>query len=122
METNNNYYEKSVAGKLGGDAKFVGFMNIVLGVINCLTISGIIGGIFMILTGMKAKDAGQRFQNYAAFGDEREEYLALESLGGYFKWMKILIIVTFALMILGFVFALLGGSLFNRPDNPEYYL
>ncbi len=122
MESNNNYFEKSVAGKLGSDAKFVGFMNIVLGVINCLTISGIIGGIFMILTGMKAKDAGQHFQNYAAFGDEREEYLALENLGNYFKWMKILIIVTFVLMILGFVFALLGGSLFNRPDNPEYYL
>ncbi len=122
MEDRNNYFEKSVAGKLGGDAKFVGILNIVIGVINILTISGLVNGIFMILSGMKAKEAGERFKNYAAFGDEREEYLALESLGGYFKWTKILIIVTIVLMIIGFIFAISAGSLFNRPDNPEYYL
>lgn len=122
MEDRNNYFEKSVAGKLGGDAKFVGILNIIIGVINILTISGLVNGIFMILSGMKAKEAGERFKNYAAFSDEREEYLALESLGGYFKWTKILIIVTIVIMIIGFIFAISAGSIFNRPDNPEYYL
>jgi hypothetical protein len=59
MET--DYRAKSIVSKLGADSKVVGVLNIVLGVLNCLTISGIISGVIMIITGMKAKEAGDPF-------------------------------------------------------------
>lgn len=109
----NNFYEKNIITKLGGDAKFVGILNIIIGVVNCLTLYGIITGVISIVTGMKAKDAGNHFQNFATYGDEQEEYRALESLGDYFKWMKITIIVGLVLMVLGFIVSLSLGGMKN---------
>lgn len=117
----NDYREKSIVSKLGSDSKLVGILNIVLGVINCLTISGIITGVIMIITGMKAKEAGDHFQNYSAFSDEAEEYRALESLGKYFRWMKISIIVTLVVVVVMIIISLMTGSMMKPRSNPYDY-
>ena len=118
-----NYREKSIVSKLGADSKFVGIMNIVLGVLNCLTISGIITGVIMIITGMRAKEAGDHFQNYSAFGDETEEFRALESLGKYFTWMKISIIVGIVLIVIFFLISFFMGSMIpSRSNSYDYSL
>lgn len=114
----NNYYEKNIIIKLGCDAKFVGLLNIIIGVLNCLSLYGIPSGVLTIITGMKAKDAGNHFQNYATYGDEAEEYRAIENLGNYFKWMKISIIVGIVIMAIVFIISLsAGGSLFKIPKG-----
>lgn len=117
----NDYREKSIISKLGADSKLVGILNIVLGVLNCLTISGIISGVIMIITGMKAKEAGDHFQNYSAFNDEAEEYRALESLGKYFRWMKISIIVTLVVVVVLVVISFMTGSMMRPRSNPYDY-
>ena len=117
----DNYREKSIVSRLGGDSKFVGIMNIVLGVLNCLTISGIISGVIMIITGMRAKEAGDHFQNYSALGDEAEEFRALESLGKYFTWMKISIIVSLVVIVIFFLISLFMGSLMPHRSNSYDY-
>jgi ABC-type glycerol-3-phosphate transport system permease component len=117
----NDYRAKSIISKLGADSKLVGILNIVLGVINCLTISGIISGVIMIITGMKAKEAGDHFQNFSAFSDEAEEYRGLESLGKYFRWMKISIIVSLVVVVVLIIISLMTGSMMKPRSNPYDY-
>jgi ABC-type glycerol-3-phosphate transport system permease component len=117
----NDYRAKSIVSKLGADSKVVGVLNIVLGVLNCLTISGIISGVIMIITGMKAKEAGDHFQNFSAFSDEAEEYRALESLGKYFRWMKISIIVSLVVIAVLVIISLMTGSMMKPRSHPYDY-
>ncbi|MBK7867609.1 MAG: DUF5362 domain-containing protein [Ignavibacteriales bacterium] len=116
----NDYLEKSAVSKLGSEAKTVGVLNIIVGVLNCLTITGIITGVLYIITGMKAREAGDRFQNYSAFNDEAEEFRALESLGKYFQWMKITIIVSLVVMIIAIILSLVVESPGLYPGNSTY--
>lgn len=116
-----DYRLKSVISTLGADSKMVGILNIVMGVINILTISGIINGVILIIIGMKAKETGDRFQNCLAYNDEVEEYRAIESLAKYFWWMKIFFISTIVVFVVFLILSLVTGSMMRPRSYPYDY-
>lgn len=107
-------------------AGFLGIVTIVSGALTCLgaiTTFGLslIPGIINIILGLKLNKVKGNIQDYLR-GNSYAINDTFDNMGSYFKIQGILMIVGFALAILGIIFfVIVGFSAFNGISNQMYY-
>ena len=114
---------------LGSWAGFLGTLSIIGGVLFCITIVGVLQGVFMILLGIKLRNARKHSAELAATQDPAADTgrlnMLLYELGGFFKLNGILIIIALVLGVVGVVVTIATGSfissLFNDLQGSFYY-
>ncbi len=90
-----------------GWLQLIGWANIILGALYCLTIVGIIIGWLPIWIGISCKSAGEAFKNAQATGDPNEIYRGNRNLATVIKIVGVLVIINIALLCLYLLAALL---------------
>jgi hypothetical protein len=87
---------------MAGDMKFVGLFMIIIGALECLTITGALVGIPLIFAGLRARESGDAYLAYAQ-GDYSALGRAFIGQASYFKIIKILMIIGLVLGALGII-------------------
>ena len=97
-------------GKTLGDMRFMGWVGLIYGIMNCLSIVGVIVGIPMIIAAHRFIEGINRFEYYRQDRSEAALQAGFAELGRSFRVMKILTIIHLSLMVgyIAFLF-LLGG-------------
>jgi hypothetical protein len=105
-----------------GDMKFVGIFQIILGALSCLSIFGAITGIPMLISGIRARESADAFENYQRHSDPNWLASAFRGQAAYFKMQKIVAIVTIVLVVLMIVFyaAIIGFVVHNGIRRPQF--
>jgi hypothetical protein len=91
---------------MAGDMKFLGILQIILGALYSLTIIGAAIGVPYIFAGMRLKNAGEGFVAYAGSAEAGRLKSALEDQAKFFRIIKILVIVSIVLTVVGVGFAI----------------
>jgi type III secretory pathway component EscU len=86
--------------KMTGNMSFVGTFLVVYGIINCLTIVGMIVGIPLIFAGIHLKNASEHFSFFQTTSESNSMKSGFEFQGKFFRLIKILIIISLVLMLL----------------------
>ncbi len=106
---------------------FVGVLMIIGGILNCLSIVGLIPGVIIIILGVKLTSAKKHCANLLEGGTEQGDGYdklngILDSLSGFFAIQGVLIIIGLILsvlmIIIGIVFAASLPALFDS-FNPD---
>ena len=82
------------------DMKFVGIFFIVGGALSCLSIIGALWGVPLIIMGLRAREAADRFDYFSRSNDKQSLKEGFELQGKFFKIYKILIIVGIVVTII----------------------
>lgn len=90
--------------KMTDDMKFVGMFQIIFGALACLSILGAITGIPMLISGIRARDSADAFNNYQQAGDSNWLARGFNGQAGYFKMQKLMAILTIVMVGLMMVF------------------
>jgi len=102
--------EASVMRQMNVDMKFVGMAQIVYGILCCLGIVYAIIGIPLIYMGIRAREASQRFEAYAVSKNSSDLHNGFERLGRMFRIIKIMMIVSWVVMGVGILIAIIAIS------------
>lgn len=93
-----------------GWVKFVGIINIIVGALYAISIIGLIVAWIPIWMGVLLVQSGNAIERAQMAGDESALRLALDKLRVYFIIQGVLLIISLAVMVLGFV-AFFGGMM-----------
>ncbi|MBX3009286.1 MAG: hypothetical protein KF816_14795 [Melioribacteraceae bacterium] len=108
--------------KMTGNMNFVGTFLVVYGVLNCLTIVGMIVGIPLIFAGIHLKNSAEHFSFFQTTSESNSMKSGFEFQGKFFRIIKILIIISLVLMLLSlaiFAFALIFfANQFSNQNTP----
>lgn len=115
-------YFQMIFSQMIRDIKFVGMFVIIMGAINCLSIIGAVIGIPYIFIGMRMRESADQFDIFRMNNDARAMRAGFELQAKYFKIIKILIIISIVLMVLGIIlfFALLIPLLSSLYEMQQY--
>ncbi len=100
-----------VFGKTLGDMRFMGWVGLIYGILNCLSIAGAIVGVPMIIAAHRFIEGVNRLENYRRERSESELKAGFDELGRSFRLMKILTIISIVLTLGYVVFLFLLGGL-----------
>ena len=95
---------KNALSGMSGWLKFLGIVNIIVGILLSLTLVGIIGGILTIWLGVLLFQAGNRASEYVLTESQESLFQWAEKLKTYFIIMGILTILGVIFMVLAFIF------------------
>jgi hypothetical protein len=89
----NDYLLNGILSKLASDSKFVGIFMIIVGALACLTCVGLPFGIPYIFAGMRAKEGGEKIEQFLMLNEGSVKISAYDSYQKHFFILKILFIV-----------------------------
>ena len=102
--------QAAVMRQMTVDMKFVGMAQIVYGILCCVGIIYAIIGIPLIYMGIRAREASQRFDAYAVSKNASDLHNGFERLGRMFRIIKIMMIVSWVVMGVGIIIAIIAFS------------
>ncbi len=102
--------QAAVMRQMTVDMKFVGMTQIVYGILFCLGIVYAVIGIPVIYMGIRAREAAQRFETYAVSKNSSDLHNGFERLGRMFRIIKIMLIVSWVVMGVGILIAVIAIS------------
>lgn len=86
------------------DMNFVGTFVLIYGVLNCLSIIGMIIGIPLIFAGLHLRGAGEHFSLFKTTNNSASMRTGFELQGKFYRIIKIIIIVSLVLTALSIIF------------------
>jgi hypothetical protein len=103
-------YNQESLKKLASWTGFVGIITLILGILQAITIVGIIPGVLCIILGVKLMGAKSSARALGA-GDQTPEHLnkMITDLGTYFQINGILIILSLILGVVGIIVGIIVG-------------
>lgn len=121
--------DKYQLSDMGKWVNFIGIVNIIAGIINCITIVGIIPGILCIILGMKLRGVKRYSDEIVVSVDDTAQMgslnLMVSELSSFFKINGILIIIGLVLSVIGLIIGLfmipLIISILSDPSMYYYY-
>jgi len=122
-----NMLEKYQLTDMGKWANFVGIVFIVTGILNCISLVGIIPGIIFIFLGLKLRGVKRYSEEAAASSDEASQAgslnMMVSELSSFFKIQGIFIIIALVLTVLAILFfvAVLLPLFMSAINNPYYF-
>lgn len=101
--------------RLSFDMKVFSWYMIISGIISCFSIIGAIIGIPYIIAGLRLKDGADSLKSFSSTGDMHTLQSSFEHQAKFYKIMKIIIIVSLAMVIIGIVaFVMFLGVIMDK--------
>jgi Family of unknown function (DUF5362) len=91
--------------------KFMGVAGLVYGIMTCLSVLGAILGIPLIIASNRILESVKILEEYRVSGLQEDMALGIHELGRSFRLMKIVVLISLALIVLNFLFIFLFGGL-----------
>ena len=98
-------------GKTLGDMKFMGWVGLIYGILNCLSVIGAVVGVPIIIAAHRFIESVNHLDNYRRQPDEAALRAGFDEMGRSFRLMKILTIIQIFLSLGYFAFLFLLGGL-----------
>jgi hypothetical protein len=106
-----------VPSTLAGDMRFMSWVAIIGGALNCLSIVGALIGVPVLISGLRLKESADELDSYKQNGSTISLSRALELQSKYFSIQKIIILIAIVLVVLAFIAMFvfgIGGLLMSR--------
>lgn len=98
---------KLAFGKMVKDMNFVGSFLVVFGIINCITIAGLLIGIPMVYAGLEMKGASDHFGVFKSTDQGKFLATGFEAQGKSFRIIKIIILSGIVIVLLSIITSVL---------------
>jgi len=93
------------------DMKFVGVSAMIFGIMNCLSLAGAVMGIPIIIAANRFLESVKILQEYRLSGRREDLATGFHEMGRSFRLLKIVVLITIGMYVLGFVAMFLFGGL-----------
>ena len=116
VSNNPASFNYDIIFKMAKDMKFIAYFTMIASGLACITIVGAIWGVPLFISGLRLRDASDKFNDYHRTNDIQTIFQGFEKQRTYFFIQKVFIIigVIFTLLYLGVILVIVSTGNWNK--------
>ena len=114
--TNPTAFNYDIIFKMSKDMKFIAYFTMIVSGLACITIIGAIWGVPLFISGLRLRDASDKFNDYCRTNDIQTIFQGFEKQRTYFFIQKVFTIIgiIFTLLYIGVILVLVLSGNWNK--------